>query len=337
MRSSSSTDGRSLVLVTGGGGYAGAVLVPRLVASGFRVRVLDLFLFGRDVFGSLEGDPALEVQVGDIRDGDAVDRAVARAEAVVHLAAISNDPSSDLRPELARETNYDAVVELVARAKRAGVRRFVNASSSSVYGVREELEVTEELPLAPITLYAELKAESEKVVLAAAGGELVATVLRPATLCGFSRRQRLDLTVNILTDHAVRRGVITVLGGEQQRPNLHVEDMADAYVAVLKAPAALVQGQVFNVGFQNRSVRELAEIVRSAVGEDVRIERAPTNDLRSYRVSSKKIGDVLGFRPRRTIEDAVRDLSAAFREGRIPDPDHARYHNVRWLKEAQFR
>src|SRR5437016_13932196 len=230
------------VLVTGGAGYVGAVLVPRLLERGYLVRVLDLYLYGDDVLRASAGNPSLEQVKGDIRDRQLLERVMPGCEAVVHLACISNDPSFELDPELGRSINYDAFFGLVDAARDAGVRRFVYASSSSVYGIKDEPNVTEELPLKPLTDYSKYKAMCEDVLLAKRAPGFETVILRPATVCGYAPRLRLDLTVNILTNHAVHDQVIKVFGGQQMRPNIHIEDMADLYVEALAWPAAKVDG-----------------------------------------------------------------------------------------------
>ncbi len=246
---------------------------------------------------------------------------------------------SKLDPELGKSINYDCFPQLVAASKAAGVRRFVYASSSSVYGVSDSPEVTETHPLVPLTDYSKYKALCEPILLSAATPSFVPVIARPATVCGYSPRMRFDLSVNILTNHAVNRGKITVFGGSQTRPNIHIEDMADFYLGLLDAPTEKIAGEIFNVGFQNHSILEFARIVRDVTNShfrqrDVEIETTPTLDLRSYRVDSKKALDVLGFRPRRTIQDAVADLCDAFRIGRFSAPaDDALYNNVALMKQ----
>lgn len=316
------------ILVTGGAGYVGAVLVPKLLEAGHHVRVLDLFLFG-DV---LLPHPRLELLRGDLRDRATLEAAVADRDAVIHLACVSNDPSFELDPALGRSINYDAFMPLVRTARARGVRRFIYASSSSVYGVKEEPEVTEDLSLEPLTDYSRYKAECERVLLDHRAPGFETVVLRPATVCGFSPRLRLDLTVNILTSHAVTHRHIRVLGGEQMRPNIHIEDVADLYVQSLQWPAEIVDGAVYNAGYENLSVATIAERVQRIVGVDVRISFMATNDRRSYRISSEKLTRELGFVPRRTVEDAVRDLAAAFAAGKISDPSDERYYNIKVMQ-----
>jgi nucleoside-diphosphate-sugar epimerase len=321
------------VLVTGGAGYVGAVLVPQLLAQGHHVRVLDLFLFGKHVFEGVQPQAALEPIEGDLRDREVVDRAMAGCDAVIHLACVSNDPSFELDPGLGKSINYDAFFGLVDSARQAGVRRFVYASSSSVYGVKTEPDVTEDLPLEPLTDYSRYKAMCERVLLENRAPGFAVLVLRPATVCGYSPRLRLDLSVNILTNQAVNQRKIKVFGGEQKRPNIHIEDMTDLYVKSLEWPEALIDGQIYNAGYDNLTINAIAGLVRDLVGSDVQIERTPTNDLRSYHISSEKIKRELGFVPRRTIADAARDLVTAFRAGKIPDPQAARYYNIKTLQQ----
>ena len=326
--------GSRQVLVTGGAGYVGARLVPSLIEAGYRVRVLDTCWYGTDVFVELANNPMLELVVGDIRDSDTVNASVNECTDVIHLACISNDPSYDLNPQLGEEINFTAFEPLVHAAKSAGVGRFVYASSSSVYGVKEEERVTEDLPLDPLTDYSKFKAMCEPILLNAGEEGFVVTVIRPATLCGYSPRQRLDLTVNILTNHAVNQQIIRVFGGDQYRPNLHIEDMCRAYLEVLQQPASKVNGQVFNVGADNMKVNEIAHIVASHVDGPIEVRVEPTQDQRSYRISSERIFEAIGFRPKFTISDAVLDLQRAFTNGQLPNSltDPA-YFNIQRMNE----
>lgn len=324
------------VLVTGGAGYVGAVLVPKLLAAGHRVTVLDLYLFGRDVLASVRDQPGLREVVGDLRDAAVVEDAIRGCDTVLHLACISNDPSFELDPQLGKSINYDAFFGLVSAARRHGVKRFVYASSSSVYGVKDEPNVTEDLPLEPLTDYSKYKAMCEDVLREERAPGFVTLVLRPATVCGWSPRLRLDLSVNILTHHAVERGKITVFGGDQKRPNIHIEDMTDLYVKTLAWPDEAIDGKTYNAGWDNLTINEIAETVRRIVGPHVTIERTTTNDPRSYHICSEKIRRELGFTPRFTVEHAVRDLVAAFRDGRIPDTANARYYNIKTMQATQL-
>jgi nucleoside-diphosphate-sugar epimerase len=314
----------------------GCVLVAKLLEAGYAVTVYDLMLFGAE---GLPSHPRLRVVRGDIRETATFSAALDGIEAVIHLACISNDPSFELDPALSRSINYDCFEPLVAACKAAGVRRFIYASTSSVYGVSDAPEVTEEHPLVPLTDYNKYKGLCEPILLRYQSPTFTTVIIRPATVCGYSPRMRLDLTVNILTNHAVNRRRITVFGGTQQRPNIHIEDIAELYVQLLELPDRLIAGEIFNAGYQNRTVAELAELVRTTVEQElpdtapIQIATSPSDDPRSYHVSSKKIAQRLGFVPTRTIEDAVRDLCRAFRAGKIPNSlTDERYVNVKTVK-----
>ena len=331
------------VLITGGAGYVGSVLVPRLLGLGYRVRVLDLYLFRDDALRAVKDHPALEQIKGDIRDQALLRKSLRGCEAVIHLACISNDPCFELNPALSRSINFEAFGPLVRLSKESGVRRFIYASTSSVYGVSDAPEVTETHPLVPITDYNKYKGLCEPVLLEQQSPDFTTVILRPATVCGYSDRLRLDLTVNILTNHAINSGKITVFGGAQTRPNIHIEDMVDAYEMLLTVPDARIAGRTYNCGFQNHTIADIAEKVRTIVQrevpgrESIEVVTTPSADIRSYRISSEKIRRELGFVAKRTIEDAVRDLAAAFRAGRIPDSmTDSRYYNIRRMQEIKL-
>lgn len=325
-----------MVLVTGGAGYIGSVLVPELLARGREVTVLDSFLFGRRSLDAVAGHPGLRLIEADLRDAAAVREALRGGafDAVIHLAAISNDPSSELDPELTRAVNRDALAVLFEEAKAAGVRRLLYASSASVYGIKDEREVTEDLPLEPLTLYARYKAEGEEILNALADDRFCGVSVRAATVCGWSPRLRLDLTINILTEHALTRGEIRVFGGDQERPNVHVRDLAGFYLRLLDAPAELVNGQAFNVSRENSTVMELARLVRGEIDPELPIRTVPTDDRRSYRLSGDKVARRLGYRPSLPLASAVRELAAAFADGRVKDPGDPIYRNVEWMKRG---
>ena len=326
------------VLVTGGGGYVGAVLIPKLLEHGYAVRVLDLFIYGEHVFDNVNDNRNLELYKGDIRDQSLLRKILPGCDAVIHLACISNDPSFELNPELGKSINFDAFTPLVDISKESGVKRFIYASSSSVYGIKEEKNVTEDLPLLPLTDYSKYKALCEEVLLKKRAPGFVTLILRPSTVCGYSPRLRLDLTVNILTNHAVNNHRITVFGGQQMRPNIHIEDMAQVYIKSLEWPDAAIDGKIFNVGFDNFTVSEIAEKVRQVMGDDIEIVTTPTDDNRSYHVSSAKIKNELGFVAEHSVEEAINDLVASYRAGKIPNPmTDARYYNIKTMQELKLR
>jgi nucleoside-diphosphate-sugar epimerase len=320
------------VLVTGGAGYVGSVLVPKLLEAGHSVRVFDAYYFGRDSLANVRRHLNLTEIRADIRDRQALDKALAGCTAVIHLACISNDPSFELDPALGKSINYDAFLPLVKLSKKHGVKRFIYASSSSVYGIKAEENVTEDLELKPLTDYSKYKAMCEDWLRRESEPGFTTLTLRPATVCGYSPRMRLDLSVNILTNLAYHKREITVFGGEQRRPNLHIQDMAELYVQTLRWPAEKIDGKVYNAGWQNLKIREIAELVKHEVGSDVRIVTSPTDDLRSYHVSSEKIRRELGWSPRYTVPDAIRSLITAFKTGHVPDAlTDPRYFNIKTM------
>ena len=330
------------VLVTGGAGYVGSMLIPQLLEEGYSVTVFDKPYFGNTHL-PLE-HPKLTVIAGDIRDTDAVAAAMEGIEAVLHLACISNDASFELDEALSTTINLDAFEPIVIAAKRAGVRRFVYCSSSSVYGVSDAPDVTEDHPLVPLTLYNKYKGMCEPRLFRHMADDFTCVTIRPATVCGYAPRCRLDLSVNILTNHAVNKGRITVFGGDQKRPNLNIRDMCALYRLMLQAPAEKIQGETFNVGYQNHTIMEIAQFVKKVVEEEFP-EKAPidivvteSDDNRSYHINSDKIFRVLGFRPQHSIEDAVRSLCEAFREGRLPQSfENDWYFNVRTMQAIGAR
>ncbi|APO52462.1 nucleoside-diphosphate-sugar epimerase [Bradyrhizobium diazoefficiens] len=326
------------VMVTGGAGYVGSVLVPHLLAAGHKVTVLDLFMYGESVFDAVRNNPNLRLIKGDIRDEAAINEALRGNNAVIHLACISNDPSFELDPALGKSINYDCFRPMVRAAKKAGIKRFIYASSSSVYGIKDEAEVTEELSCEPLTDYSKFKAMCETDLADEAASGFVACTVRPATVCGYAPRQRLDVVVNILTNLAVNTGRIRVFGGTQRRPNLHIEDMSAAYLFLLQQDDAKIDGKTYNIGYENHSLMKIADIVKSVVGNNVDIAVEPTDDLRSYHVSSEKIRRELGFAPTHTIEQAVSGLVDAFKAGRLPNSlNDPRYFNIKMMQNISLK
>jgi nucleoside-diphosphate-sugar epimerase len=325
------------VLVTGGAGYVGSLLAPQLLAKGYRVTVFDKMYYGSDFLP--KSNPNLTLIEGDIRETKSLRKAFDGVDVVISLACISNDASFELDENLSTTVNLNAFEPMVKAAKDAGVQRFIYASTSSVYGVTDSPDVTEEHPLVPVTLYNKYKGECEPMLFRHQSKDFVCVTIRPATLCGYAPRQRLDLSVNILTNHAITNGKITVFGGSQMRPNLHVQDMCDCYEMLLDLPDEKIAGEIFNVAFQNMSIMDLAKIVKKVVEQEfpekgtIDIVTTTTDDIRSYHVNSDKIQRVLGFKPKHNIEDAVRGLCKAFREDKLPNSMiDDRYFNVRRMK-----
>ena len=326
------------ILVTGGAGYVGSALVPQMLDASYRVKVLDLFIYGEDVFDAVRDHPNLVLVRGDLRNQALLRSILPGCQTVIHLACISNDPSFELNPELGKSINFDAFEPLVQISQAAGVQRFIYASSSSVYGVKDVPNVTEEMSLEPLTDYSKYKALCEEVLLRYQSPTFTTIIIRPATVCGYAPRQRLDVIVNILTNHAINTGKIKIFGGDQLRPNIHIQDMVDLYLLLLEAPAEKIAGKIFNAGYENHKVRELAEMVRSNVGDDVALETVPTDDNRSYQISSAKIARELGFTAGHTIDEAVRDLVAAFRAGKLPDSmQDPRYFNIKMMQKIDLQ
>ncbi len=329
------------IIVFGGGGYCGSILVPQLAKEGYLVTVFDTFLYGTE---HLIGLNNVELAKGDVRNLDQVMAALKGQQYVLHLACISNDASFVLDEKLSTSVNLDSFEPLVIAAKEAGVQRFVFASSSSVYGVSEHPDVTEDHPLVPLTLYNKYKGMCEPLLFKHTDDNFVGVVFRPATVCGYGPRQRLDLSVNILTNHAVNKGKITVFGGDQLRPNLHIQDYADLCKLLLDAPIEKIRNEIFNCGFQNMSIMDIAKTVKKVVEKkfpekgDIPIEVTTSDDPRSYHINSEKIYRVLGFKPKHSIEEAVIDLCVAFKDGKLPNSfEDDKYFNVRTMKAAGLK
>ena len=297
------------ILITGGAGYVGSKLVPKLLELKHSVTVLDLMMYGEDV---LDNSERLKKIKGDIRNKSLLEKIIPGHDVVIHLACISNDPSFELNPTLGKSINLDAFEPLVKISRENKVNKFIYASSSSVYGIKTEKNVTEDMKLEPLTDYSKFKGDCEKILNSYKSEDFITTTIRPSTVCGYARRQRLDLVVNIITNHAYHNRKIKVFGGDQLRPNVHIDDMVDSYLAVISAKANKINGEIFNVGFKNQTVKELAVDVKSIIGNDVKIDQTNSDDNRSYHVSSEKIKDILGFDTKHTIKDAVLDLKNAF-------------------------
>ncbi len=319
------------IFITGGAGYVGSALVPKLLDNGYNVTVYDLFIYG----DFLRNNANLKKIKGDIRDKDKLIKATKGADAFIHLACISNDPSFDINPELGKSINFNAFPDILNAAKNARVKRFILASSTSQYGIKDtNIEVTEDTYPEPITDYAKFKMECEKILSELDVGNMEYVCVRPATICGYAPRLRLDLSVNTLAINALVNKKIKIFGGSQLRPNLNINDMIRVYELMLTAPTEKINKQAFNVGYQNKSIKELAEIVKETIGDpNIEFEFTKTDDIRSYHINSEKIKNVLGFETKFTIEDAVRSLMDAYKKGLIINGlENPIYYNVQQMK-----
>lgn len=306
------------ILVTGGCGYKGSVLVPKLIAKGYSVVVVDAMWFGN----FLSPHPNLNIVQADIRD---IQNAWFKdINAIIHLASVANDPCCELNPKLTWEIGPLATMQLADQAIKHGVKQFIYASSGSVYGVSEAPQVTEDTPLNPISEYNKAKMVSERVLLSYSN-ELTVQIVRPATVCGYSPRMRLDVSVNMLTIQALTKRLITVFGGDQTRPNIHIDDITDLYVFLLenKVPG------IFNAGFENLSILEIAQSVSESIKAEIKI--CKSNDPRSYRINSDKLLQI-GFKPKKRVKDAIQELIACYQEGVLKDED--RFYNIRTMREC---
>jgi len=322
------------IFITGGAGYVGAKLVPKLLSLGHQVTVLDLMIYGQEV---LEKHSNLTIFKGDIRDVNLLKKIIPNHDILIHLACISNDPSFELNPILGKSINFDAFLPLVDISFKNKVKQFIYASSSSVYGIKKEQNVTEDMSLEPLTDYSKFKAECEKILNRYSCDDFITTTIRPSTVCGYSRRQRLDLVVNILTNNAFHKKEILVFGGNQLRPNIHIDDMVESYLAVLNAPSAKINGEIFNVGYKNQTVMELAQDVKKVIGNDIKITRLNSDDDRSYHVSCQKIKDILNFQPKFTVRNAVNDLKDAFEKKLLINTfDNDFFYNIKRMNNINL-
>lgn len=307
------------VLVTGACGYKGSVLVPKLLKAGHQVVGVDIMWFGN----FLEPHPDLTIVKADVREKDQID--LTGIDAIIHLSSVANDPCGDLDPKLTWEVSCLATMELADKAKRHGIKRFIYASSGSVYGVKDEEQVTEDLELVPISEYNKTKMCGERILLSYSG-DMVVQIVRPATVCGYSPRQRLDVSVNMLTMQALLNGRITVFGGHQTRPNIHIDDITDLYIFLLDHPE---HTGIYNAGFENISILDIAKMVQKYVPAEIIVSES--NDPRSYRVNSDKLL-AAGFKPKKTVEDAIKELIGMYSQGKLTNED--RWYNLKWMEKA---
>ncbi len=329
------------IFITGGAGYVGSSLIPDLINKNYKVTVYDTMWFGSQY--EPEKNKNLTVIRGDIRDTENLKKSCLNHDVFLNLACISNDTSYALNEELSKSINFDAFEPMVLAAKSSGVKRFIYASTSSVYGISEEKNVREEHPLVPLTLYNKFKGMCEPLLLKHTDENFEGVIFRPATVCGYAPRQRLDVSVNILTNFAVNKNMIKIFGGDQLRPNLHIKDYCEVVDVLINSDVEKIKNQIFNVGYQNMSINEIASLVKTVVEKEfpdkkINIERVPTDDNRSYHINSDKIADVLGFKPKRTIENAVEDLCNAFKKGKLPNSfEEDAYFNVKQLQKIKAK
>ena len=300
----------------------------------YEVTVYDLFIYGDTIN---ENKSVFKIK-GDIRDLNLLKEIIPKHEIIIHLACISNDPSFDLNPDLGKSINFDPFESLIKISKDNGIKRFIYASSSSVYGIKNENNVDENCSLEPITDYSIFKAKCEEILLKYTDRSFIGTIIRPATVCGYSKRQRLDLVVNILTNFAYNKGEILVYGGSQLRPNINIKDMCRAYIKILESNEQDIKGEIFNVGYENNSVNDLAKIVSENIQKKVLIKNVPTDDNRSYHISSKKILNNIGFKNKFDIKDAVCEIRDAFKKNLFKDPlNNEIYFNIRRMKSLNLK
>ena len=322
------------IFITGGAGYVGSLLTPYLLNKGYKITSFDLMLYGE----TLKKNDNLKIIKGDIRNIEMLKEAIKDHQIVIHLACISNDPSFELNPKLGKEINLDSFKPLVEISKKAGIERFIYASSSSVYGVKKEKNVNENMSIEPLTDYSKFKAYCEKILLEFNDKNFTTTILRPATVCGYSPRQRLDLVVNILTNLAYHNREITIFGGDQLRPNIHIQDMVRAYELFISADSQKINGKIFNIGFENLTVNQLAHEVQKVIGLDVKIKKLPSEDNRSYHISSEKIKNELGFFTKYNILNAVEDLKIAFEKKVLINPlTNDNYFNIKKMQSIDLK
>ena len=326
------------IFITGGAGYVGSRLVPILLQKNYFVTVYDTFYFGN----TLKKNKNLKIIKGDIRNTDFLSKKCKNHDFFLHLACISNDTSFELNSKLSKSINYDCFKPMVRAAKASNIKRFIYASSSSVYGLSKKKNVKEDHPLLPLTLYNKYKGLCEPILFKHTDQNFEGVIFRPATVCGYAPRMRLDLSVNILTNFAFKKKFIKVFGGSQLRPNLHILDYCDAVLKLMKAPTYKIKDQIFNVGHQNMSIDKLAlrvkNIISKKISTKIKIIKTKSNDKRSYHINSDKIFKELGFKPKRKVDDAIIEIYDAFKQGKIPKSfDNLNYFNVKKMLKLKIK
>ena len=326
------------IFITGGAGYIGARLTPYLLKKKFKVTVYDTFYFGN----TLPRNKNLTIVKGDIRNTKKLKKSCKNHDVFLHLACISNDTSYQLNEKLSKTINFDAFEPMVKAAKEQKIKRFIYASTSSVYGISKKKNVRENHKLLPLTLYNKFKGMCEPILFKYTDKNFEGVVFRPATVCGFSPKMRFDLSVNILTNFAYNKKFIKVFGGKQLRPNLHISDYCDVVLKLIKAPSNKIKNQIFNVGNQNMSIDNIAKLVKMTIEKKykfkINIVRSKSNDMRSYHINSDKIYKILKFKPKKNIKDAILEICDGFEKKKIKNSfTNLNFFNVQKLKKLNVR
>lgn len=327
------------IFITGGAGYCGSRLVPFLLEKKYEVTVFDTFYFGNFL---PKNNKKLKIVKGDIRDVNFLKESCKNHDVFINLACISNDTSFILNEKLSTSINLNAFEPMVVASKESGIKRFIYASSSSVYGVSEKKNVREEHPLVPLTLYNKYKGMCEPLLLKHTNNNFEGVIFRPATVCGYSPRMRLDLSVNILTNFAINKKEILVFGGNQLRPNLHIHDYCDALLKFIQADSRIICNQIYNVGYENLSIiniaKQVKKVIEKKIKEKINIKIEKSSDNRSYHINSEKIYNHLQFKPKKNIEFAIIEIFESFKKGLIKNSfANSLYYNVRTLKKINAK
>jgi nucleoside-diphosphate-sugar epimerase len=322
------------ILIIGGAGYVGSMLTQKLLENGYKVKIFDLFIYNVE----FKKNDNLEIVKGDVRNTDLIKNILDDVDHVIHLACISNDPSFELDPKLGKSINFDAFEPLINLCLQKKIKRFIYASSSSVYGLSSEKNVTEEHSLKPLTDYSKFKVDCENVLKKYENSDMVSTIIRPATVCGYSIRQRFDVVVNLLTNLAYNKNEMSVFGGEQLRPNVNIHDMVNSYICVLKSDEKKIKNEIFNVGYENLKVIEIAELVKKTINKNVNLKILPSNDNRSYHITSNKIYEVLGFKMKNNVEHAIKELVEAFEKNLFLNSlTNDEYFNIKKMQKIKLK